>query len=408
MKLRKLYSLRTDFTIIGLTGRVGSGCTEIANTISQIDFIEKISPQNHLGTSLTDNLKFTICYNYLKPEGNWTPYKIIDYRNVLLLHLLHETSKTENPVDTFLEIVFQNGKSNNTRKLKNRFDKKDDSELFTKLSEFLQKFNNIFSEIKLLGNDLLNNCLKSCLKEISKKTVITDFFFGNDFETFAIQLYDLLNKYNITKRTRLFHDLANNLRSYGTVKTITKVENDDFENIYIVAETINRIIKAWRDNNNSCKIVIDALKNSLELMFFKEKFSAFYMVATNKQDSTRRDFIIDKITRKYGQEVSDKHAKEILNLDDTEYKSNDYKKGKFSTPDIENCIQKSDYHLFMNKSPELKEHYLSIEHQLIKLLALINQPGIITPTGIERTMQVAYNAKFNWLYIKASWCRSNR
>ncbi|MCT3691858.1 dCMP deaminase [Elizabethkingia anophelis] len=31
----------------------------------------------------------------------------------------------------------------------------------------------------------------------------------------------------------------------------------------------------------------------------------------------------------------------------------------------------------------------------MKLLALIHQPGIVTPTAIERTMQIAYNAKYN-------------
>lgn len=34
MKLDKLYSLRTSFTVIGLTGRTGSGCTKIAELLS--------------------------------------------------------------------------------------------------------------------------------------------------------------------------------------------------------------------------------------------------------------------------------------------------------------------------------------------------------------------------------------
>ena len=38
MKLKKLYSLRKDFTIIGLTGRVGSGCSEIAKWLSSENF----------------------------------------------------------------------------------------------------------------------------------------------------------------------------------------------------------------------------------------------------------------------------------------------------------------------------------------------------------------------------------
>lgn len=35
MNLKKFYSLKTDFTIIGLTGRVGAGCSKIAKELSE-------------------------------------------------------------------------------------------------------------------------------------------------------------------------------------------------------------------------------------------------------------------------------------------------------------------------------------------------------------------------------------
>ena len=35
MKLDHLYSLRRNFTVIGLTGRTGSGCTTIARLLSK-------------------------------------------------------------------------------------------------------------------------------------------------------------------------------------------------------------------------------------------------------------------------------------------------------------------------------------------------------------------------------------
>lgn len=46
------------------------------------------------------------------------------------------------------------------------------------------------------------------------------------------------------------------------------------------------------------------------------------------------------------------------------------------------------------KPPALSA-YLNLDYQLLRFMALIRQPGIITPTQIERTMQVAYNAKLN-------------
>lgn len=34
-KLDELYSLREDFSIIGLTGRTGSGCSKVAELLSK-------------------------------------------------------------------------------------------------------------------------------------------------------------------------------------------------------------------------------------------------------------------------------------------------------------------------------------------------------------------------------------
>ncbi|WP_330442831.1 hypothetical protein [Flavobacterium sp. C4GT6] len=396
MKLKKLYSLRKDFTIIGLTGRVGAGCSEIAQKLSDNNFIKNFSPSEFNNSSAAEDLKLNICYNYLNSNNNWRPFTIINYKNVLLFHLIHESNKEKNYSQKFIDIVCQNGRSEeNKSEWKNRFDKTEDSKFIDNLKKFLDSKSQIFEDVK--EKFPANKTLNQCLTEENDKSKISDFFFGKDYNTFSKKLYDLLNNHNITKRTRLVHDLANNLRLYGTVSNLDEKEKESLEHIYIIAETINRIIKAWRKKkeNPNCKIVIDALKNSLEIMFFKEKYSAFYMIATNRENEARKQYVKKQITEKYSEKASNDHSDEILILDNYEYKSNDYKEGKFTVPDIENCIQKSDYHLFINENDHLKNQYLSINLQLIKLIALINQPGIITPTSIERTMQVAYNAKFN-------------
>ena len=48
--LDQLYSLRRDFTIIGLTGRIGSGCSEIGKILSsEYEEMELIQPTQHEG-----------------------------------------------------------------------------------------------------------------------------------------------------------------------------------------------------------------------------------------------------------------------------------------------------------------------------------------------------------------------
>ena len=122
------------------------------------------------------------------------------------------------------------------------------------------------------------------------------------------------------------------------------------------------------------------------------------MVSTRKSDNYRKKYLTDKIAQNgVTQSQTSIVVTQTLLLDDTEYKCNDFRKGKFYSPDIENCIQKSDYHIYLPDSTEGSEmqDYLDINNQLVKLVALISQPGIVTPTAIERTMQIAYNAKYN-------------
>src|SRR5690606_7051010 len=90
----------------------------------------------------------------------------------------------------------------------------------------------------------------------------------------------------------------------------------------------------------------------------------------------------------------------FLELDEIEYRTKDFAKGKFSSPDVENCIQKSDFHIFNLKKNQLatfidenfegnQNGFYTREEQLMKLMALIHQPGLITPSSAERSMQIA-------------------
>jgi len=95
----------------------------------------------------------------------------------------------------------------------------------------------------------------------------------------------------------------------------------------------------------------------------------------------------------------------MLEMDDMEYDPSDFHSGEFYSPDVQNCIQKADYHLNNHSEKvtvfdeELNKKYkfsfYSFSEQLIKLQALIQQPGIITPNPEERVMQIAYTAKLN-------------
>lgn len=378
-KLEQLYSLRRNFSIIGLTGRTGSGCSEIAEILSHKfnEMINKRIPEE-IEESVFQK-KYMIAYNFTKE--NWKQYKIIEYKKVLLLLLLPKIYKF--PKNTLLFDYYRfNLKTENSE------------ELIQKLKSEIQKKiienEDLIKELINLGN------LKS-LRQPSSFEKLNEIFWGAKFNELADEINNILKKNGIIERIMLLHHTANNFRKSARP---FKSKNTDPKNIYTIAQVINRIIKATKHSskNEECHIVIDSLRNSLEINFFKERFSAFYLIAV-KNDARKSNLM-----KSYGK-AETKIVDRLIELDDTEYKCTDYQKGIFYSPDVQNCIQIADYHINYNifqssiegKKDGLKSNFsfFSIQEQLIKLQALIQQPGIITPDPTERIMQLAYTAKLN-------------
>jgi len=92
----------------------------------------------------------------------------------------------------------------------------------------------------------------------------------------------------------------------------------------------------------------------------------------------------------------------VISFDNIEHEGDDFKKGVFFAPDVENCIQKSDIHINnpgksfeeFNMSERSSKFYTMTE-QWIKIKSLIMHPGLITPSHDERCMQIAFISKFN-------------
>lgn len=376
MQLDKLYSLRKSFTIIGLTGRLGSGCSKVAKKLSSSSFSDlSVRTPSAFHRHTDFSRKYRICYDYTKE--NWRPYTIINYKDVLLLHLLRQ------PDESIFELI-------------NRIYAKEVNGVRPLLLESRSLIRKIRS-LKSIGYGI----------ERSELGELGYFFFRSGFLNMAKEFYRLLNSESIEHRIRLCHELANNVRATGN-PTISSPVNP--ENIYVVAETINRLIKAWKKiNKGDARIVIDSLRNSLEIMFFKERYSAFYMIATNANELRKK---VEESLKAGEYNITESVLNAIERIDEIEYRCNDFKKGNFYVPDVQNCIQKADIHLNTDvvnihsnlekfsdaereKAIDAEGQFVNVDEQLVKFIALINQPGIITPTANERCMQVAYNAKYN-------------
>lgn len=379
-KLDQLYSLRKNFTIIGLTGRTGSGCSDIASLLSKPfnDCNKVIRKPGDIDISVFQR-KYQIVYKYT--EQNWKQYNVIQYRKVLFLLLLPKLYK--NPKNKLLYDYYRYRLSIESSDEKINL-------IRDKITTLIFKNKDLIEQIIEIG-DLTKVRIKNKLE------LLNNIFWGSEFNKFADDVNDCLKEGGEIERIMLLHHTANNFRKSGRpFKTI----KSDPKNIYTIAKVINRIIKATKQEsqNEECHIVIDSLRNSLETNFFKERFSAFYLIAL-KNDARK-----NKLIESYGKQTN-VIVDRLLEIDDIEYECKDYQKGIFYTPDVQNCIQNSDYHINNNifqsdlASKEDNKSYnysfFSKEEQLMKLQALIQQPGIITPDPTERIMQIAYTAKLN-------------
>ncbi|RTY67130.1 hypothetical protein [Flavobacterium sp. LB2P53] len=405
MKLKELYKHRTDFTIIGLTGRTGSGCSQISDLLSK-DFIN-LSNGLREANSFSDPVfkrKFEITKNYLSYGNNWQQYDIIEYKKVLLLYIVKKTGSDFFKIRNLLNKYYRQNKAEDNKELVKK--------KFVELEETFVKHKTLLASI----NQLVSF---ETIKNTDSLLLLNKIFFGKEFIEFTNDFMQILEaEGNYFRRTCLFHSVSCNIRKSRKSGIDS---NTDPNNVYTIAELINKIIKARKKFNflesKSTKIVIDSLRNSLEITFFKERYSAFYMVATKDilENSKERldERFFNKITNKSERlELVEK----LIDLDETEYKNKDFSKGIFTSPNVENCIQKSDYHIFNLKVDQIdsflelfeKDHgattiekekisntFLTREEQLMKLVSLIYQPGLITPSASERNMQIAYTAKLN-------------
>lgn len=365
-KVEKIYKLRSQFSIIGLTGRTGSGVTKVAEFLSK-DFeeIKNIQPLKEEPLS-NKTRKYNISFNYA--EKNWKKYTIINYKNVILLHFLRSNeSKSE------LFIInngFPKEVVDNFKKLKN-----NNKELLIEINEITK----------------INKELK---KEIELKKLST-LFFSEKFKLFSKSFDTILNESDKTTRILFYQKIANNLRKSGDC--FNNIDEDDIS-IFTIAETINRIIKGYKILNKETHIVVDSLRNSIEIMFFKERYSAFYMIAINSEH--RRKLLLD-----YYKDDLD-FVNNLMEIEKEEYEGKEVSNGNFYVQDVRNCIQKSDIYFnynppFENRSNEYEINKLKEKSdyyligQIIKYTGLILHPGLITPSNQERCMQIAYVAKAN-------------
>lgn len=405
--LHQIYDQREDFLIVALTGITGSGCSDFADLMSkpfhlweQEGYIRPISTVNSLPEenkrALVFKREYAACHNVCAARNDkW--FTIIKYRDVTLLYALIEIATTSSNHAESVERL--------SRLLCGKFNHSYEENGDPISYEINRDFNSDLIINQLGFSEELYNLLLRA-KNIENLSVL--FLQPGLFQTFAANLFELMKQRDYYAKNFFVHRLANTIRATGRSEATNdecKASNND--HVFAIVELINKIIKGFHKNNPKAerRFVIDSIRCSLETIYLRERYSAFYMIAIHNDG--RENQLIEQKVAKF--ESNPEHLKDICknieHLSNEESKKDDFEKGILFAPDIERCVTESEIHVeyqHINKLEDVKEpndittySFFSYGEQWMKFYALIMRPGLITPSRDERCMSIAYVAKFN-------------
>lgn len=364
--VKQIYKLRRDFILIGLTGRTGSGCTSVAKILSTENFSDLKTEFREINTEPWDNdsRKNRIVHNYM--QKHWHPFTVIQASDVIFYYAL------QLDFDDFVkEFSAFSPKHDNT----------EDEDVKTRLQSLSDDYAALQYKISQCETFIAKES-----KEPEDMTVEGCFnIISKDIPSFRIRLTEALRPTKKRIYSSVLQRWGNNIRNYDSVRHPHNNEISEYAPACL-ARKINQFVKLIRkknkDENIFTHIVIDALRNPYEVLYFRERYAAFYLMSINTDEKTRRDKLIEK-----GFDLDS-----MIELDKKESDKKDFN-DSYQEIDINKCIELSDIFV-THDGTELQENR-NLNNQIITYLALIRHPGLIPPSPMERVMQIAYTAKLN-------------
>ncbi|MBD9436444.1 deoxycytidylate deaminase [Pseudoxanthomonas sp. PXM03] len=348
--INEAYFERTDFLIVALTGRTGSGCTTTANNLcknlAEIPFSEDDS---------TEPEKRKLGIARLLLQRQWIPFKKITVSTVILSFLLDNDKK---PIEDFILTCV------------------GDPTLSKAVSDTLIDLKKVESY----------KHFKKCIVDGDRKSESSAWsFFFTHLEPCAGEVRKLLD----TKYAPAFQLMGDNIRLSGSA--ISSEINPT--KVFSLMRRVKRLAKAafTHDRANgkkSTRVVIDAVRNPLELVYLRDQFATFFSIAISTNDLHRRSRL----------ERLGLSKEAIAALDSKEYAGGKSLKSyaSYVSQNIQECIQKSDIFFANPGEPRQRSKCIrELNAQIVRYVALMLRPGLITPTRDERCMQLAFTAKLN-------------
>ena len=352
--LKSIYTENKKFILIGLTGRTGSGCSTAAEILSSTEI--ELPANAYQGITENELRKHRIVRKFIKER--WHPFQCLQLRTVITRYIL---------ALNFSELCRFAAETLG----------RDQVETREKLQEIKEEYDTLHKEI----TDHIASPETSQLEIEDKQRTAYKIYF-NKLPAFSNKIRDNLKKISLDAYTKIYQIAGDNIRASGHANS----SKFDETKVFGFPKTINKIIKAAhfiaRENDSPCYIVIDAIRNPYEAIYFKERYASFYLVSINTENENRLDHL--RKAHKFSETQIDE-------LDRKEYPNKLSGTQKFVSQNIQKCIEISDIHIHNPRA----EQYSNVELkcQISWYIALIMHPGLVMPTSLENCMQIAYTVK---------------
>lgn len=225
--LAPLYGLRNEFLIIGLTGRLGSGCSTVADLLVKNSFDDCEFPKPTCSNSTSnEERKYKIVYNYLK--ANWKPYTLIRASDVIIALVLKEGLEK---FKKFLKDTYPDRESEANEIVANT------EEEFNRLSIRVQNLFTVSNDFN--GTD-------------ENEEIYALFFETEEIKAFNDRLKNEFIRLKITNGSSPFQHFGDNLRKTGLPFDFAD-ERFAPKNCYILSNLIRQLIKLIRKKTKQRK-----------------------------------------------------------------------------------------------------------------------------------------------------------
>lgn len=393
-----VYAEKENEVILGLTGRTGAGCSTVAGILQTMRYSDldlSFPAEESLMDSKADKRKFAIVDRYMSEPDRWMPFTCIEGSSVILSYILETKGLNKEDESSAL------------------------SSYLSKLQKKKEGVNLIIPDYKKLKKDIYGhkhlfkeyqkNPIKS-LKELLENQKMGDETYKKKIDSY----YDLyivkLPEYKRRLRkifinydcfeekkqkiqderpvkyhfyTYLFQKIGNNIRSSGKAYEDAFNEGGFFDFTKRIELLIDLIkIHNRLNGGERTRVCVDALRNPFEAIYLKDRYRSFYLMSISTDENVRK-----------GRLAKIMDIESQAGLDMIEYPDKLELSEIFYHQNIGACFEMSDIHILNNI--ENDKHNKFLKWQLVKFLSLMFHPGLITPSHIERCMQLAFNAKYN-------------